>query len=379
MKRRKSKDMGLKKYKLGEYIGRSTANNHSLKYKEDLIVGVTSEGVFSLPKGNVQGVDLKPYKIVNNGDFVYNPSRFDLGSIAYRTEGLCIVSHLYQIFHLNEKGKEMIDPIWLFIYLRRNEFRREVTFRNFGSQRPEFNFNDLSDIELPLPSITQQRKYVDVYLALQNNLAAYQSKVEELKLVCDGYIEELRRKMPCKKIGEYIVESSTKNSDNKIKEVRSVSVTKEFKLTNAKVNKNELRNYLIVRPKEIAFVQTTGNEKVLAFAYNDYDYPVVVSSVDKVFGSKDEDTLDLQYLSLFLSRKEFDRYARFNSWGSAREVFTMDDMNDVEIPIPDISVQREIVNIHKCYIERQRIAAQLKEKLNILCPILIKGSIETSN
>lgn len=371
--------MGLKKYKLGEYIERSTANNHSLKYKEDLIVGVTSEGVFSLPKGNVQGVDLKPYKIVNNGDFVYNPSRFDLGSIAYRTEGLCIVSHLYQIFHLNEKGKEMIDPIWLFIYLRRNEFRREVTFRNFGSQRPEFNFNDLSDIELPLPSIEQQRKYVDVYLALQNNLAAYQSKVEELKLVCDGYIEELRRKMPCKKIGEYIVESSTKNSDNKIKEVRSVSVTKEFKLTNAKVNKNELRNYLIVRPKEIAFVQTTGNEKVLAFAYNDYDYPVVVSSVDKVFGSKDEDTLDLQYLSLFLSRKEFDRYARFNSWGSAREVFTMDDMNDVEIPIPDISVQREIVNIHKCYIERLRIAAQLKEKLNILCPILIKGSIETSN
>ena len=367
--------MMMKKYKLGEYIERSTANNHSLKYKEDLIVGVTSEGVFSLPKGNVQGVDLKPYKIVNNGDFVYNPSRFDLGSIAYRTEGLCIVSHLYQIFHLNEKGKEMIDPIWLFIYLRRNEFRREVTFRNFGSQRPEFNFNDLSDIELPLPSIEQQRKYVDVYLALQNNLAAYQSKVEELKLVCDGYIEELRRRSPCEKIAEYIIESNTKNSDNKIKEVRSVSVTKEFKLTNAKVNKNELRNYLVVRPKEIAFVQTTGNEKVLAFAYNDQEYPVVVSSVDKVFKSKDENILDLQFLALYLSRKEFDRYARFNSWGSAREVFTMNDMNDVEIPIPDISVQREIVNIHKCYIERQRIADALKEQINNICPILIRGSL----
>lgn len=371
--------MGLKKYKLGEYIERSTANNHSLKYKEDLIVGVTSDGVFSSPKGNVDGVDLKPYKIVNNGDFVYNPSRFDLGSIAYRTEGLCIVSHLYQIFHLNDKGKEKIDPIWLFIYLRRDEFKREITFRNFGSQRPEFNFNDLSDIELPLPSIEQQRKYVQVYLALQNNLAAYQSKVDELKLVCDGYIEELRRQLPSRRIGEYIVESNTKNSDNRIKEVRSVSVTKEFKLTNAKVNKNELRNYLVVRPKEIAFVQTTGNEKVLAFAYNDQEYPVVVSSVDKVFKSKDENILDLQFLSLYLSRKEFDRFARFNSWGSAREVFTMDDMNDVAIPIPDISVQREIVNIHKCYIERQRIAEALKEQLNRLCPILIKGSLQSNN
>jgi type I restriction enzyme S subunit len=276
---------------------------------------------------------------------------------------------------LNEKGKEKIDPIWLFIYLRRKEFRREVTFRNFGSQRPEFNFNDLSEIVLPLPSIEQQRKYVDVYLALQNNLAVYQSKADELKLVCDGYIEELRRKMKCERIGTYIVESNVKNSDNKIKEVRSVSVTKEFKLTNAKVNKKELSNYLVVRPKEIAFVQTTGNEKVLAFAYNDYDYPVVVSSVDKVFCSKDENVLDLQYLSLFLSRKEFDRYARFNSWGSAREVFTMDDMNDVEIPIPDIKVQRQIVNIHKCYIERQRIAEALKEQIKNICPVLIRGSL----
>ena len=372
--------MAMKRYRLGDFIERSTANNRNLKYKEDLIVGVTSDGVFSTPKGNVNGVDLTPYKIVSNGDFVYNPSRFDLGSIAYRTEGLCIVSHLYQIFHLNEKGKEKIDPIWLFIYLRRKEFRREVTFRNFGSQRPEFNFNDLSEIVLPLPSIQQQRKYVDVYLALQSNLATYQSKADELKLVCDGYIEELRRKMKCERIGTYIVESNVKNSDNKIKEVRSVSVTKEFKLTNAKVNKNELSNYLVVRPKEIAFVQTTGNEKVLAFAYNDYDYPVVVSSVDKVFGSKDENVLDLQYLSLFLSRKEFDRYARFNSWGSAREVFTMDDMNDVEIPIPDIKVQQEIVNIHKCYIERQRIADSLKEQINNICPVLIRGSLlETDN
>lgn len=367
--------MAMRKYKLGDFIERSTANNRKLNYKEDLIVGVTSDGVFSTPKGNVNGVDLTPYKIVNNGDFVYNPSRFDLGSIAYRTEGLCIVSHLYQIFYLNEKGKEKIDPIWLFIYLRRKEFRREVTFRNFGSQRPEFNFNDLSEIELPLPSIEQQRKYVDVYLALQNNLATYQSKVDELKLVCDGYIEDLRRKMTSERIGTYIVESNVKNSDNKIKEVRSVSVTKEFKLTNAKVNKNELSNYLVVCPKEIAFVQTTGNEKVLAFAYNDYDYPVVVSSVDKVFGSKDENVLDLQYLSLFLSRKEFDRYARFNSWGSAREVFTMDDMNDVEIPIPDIKIQRQIVNIHKCYIERQRIAEALKEQLKNISPVLIRGSL----
>lgn len=371
--------MGLTKYKLGDFIERSTANNHALRYTEELIVGVTSEGVFSVPKGDVNGVDLTPYKIVNNGDFVYNPSRFDLGSIAYRSEGLCIVSHLYQIFHLNEQGKKHIDPFWLYIYLRRQEFRREVTFRNFGSQRPEFNFNDLCDIELPLPSIDEQRKFVEVYHALQNNLAIYQSKVDELKLVCDGYIENLRKCYPLQRIGDYILEVNEKNTGNKYKEVRSVSVSKEFKLTNAKVNKNELGGYLIVKPGEIAFVQTTGNEKVLAYAYNDLSFPVVVSAVDRVFKSKDKGVLDLQYLALFLSRKEFDRYARFNSWGSAREVFSMDDMNEVSIPIPAISIQRQIVNIHKCYLERQRIANSLKEQIKAICPILIKGSLETAN
>lgn len=378
MKRRKSKAMGLSKYKLGEYIERSTANNHSLKYKEDLIVGVTSDGVFSLPKGNVQGVDLKPYKIVNNGDFVYNPSRFDLGSIAYRTEGLCIVSHLYQIFHLNEKGKEMIDPIWLFIYLRRNEFRREVTFRNFGSQRPEFNFNDLSDIELPLPSIEQQRKYVDVYLALQNNLAAYQSKVEELKLVCDGYLDKLKVENEKMKIGEFLEVCDERNSEGTytLNNLRGVSIEKKFIATKADMAGVSLSPYIVVKPDYFVFVPVTSrNGEKITLAINDSDDTYIVSSAYTVFRVKDKQKLLPEYLFMYFNRPEFDRYARFNSWGSAREVFTMDDMNEVMIPIPDITVQREIVNIHKCYIERQRIAEALKEQLKNICPVLIRGSL----
>lgn len=291
----------------------------------------------------------------------------------YNGEEPIIVSPAYTTFEVTRE--DLVLSEYFFMLFLSKEKDRLGAFCSDGSIRSNLDWERFCDFDITLPTIEQQRKYVNIYLALQNNLAVYQSKVEELKLVCDGYIEELRRKMPCERIGTYIVESNVKNSDNKIKEVRSVSVTKEFKLTNAKVNKNELSNYLVVRPKEIAFVQTTGNEKVLAFAYNDYDYPVVVSSVDKVFGSKDENVLDLQYLSLFLSRKEFDRYARFNSWGSAREVFTMDDMNDVEIPIPDIKVQRQIVNIHKCYIERQRIADALKEQINNICPVLIRGSL----
>lgn len=64
--------------RLGDYITRSTANNRDLKYGANLIEGVTNEGVFSTPKGNLLDIDLQPYKIVQNGAFVYNPSRLDL-------------------------------------------------------------------------------------------------------------------------------------------------------------------------------------------------------------------------------------------------------------------------------------------------------------
>lgn len=365
--------MGLSKYKLGELI---TQRREKYDGKETLQSwGVSREG-FIRPKQ--EDADTSIYNVFYRNDFVFNPARMELNSIALNSfYNKAICSSLYEVFYVTRE--DIVLPEYLNMFIKRDEFARRCWYEAIGSARNYFRVGDLSQFEIALPSIEQQRKYVDVYLALQNNLAAYQSKVDELKLVCDGYIEELRRKMPLKEIGIFITESIIKNTDNSIKEVRSVSVTKEFKLTNAKVNKSELSNYLVVKPKEIAFVQTTGNEKVLAYAYNDYEYPVVVSSVDKVFASKDENVLDLQYLSLFLSRKEFDRYARFNSWGSAREVFTMEDMNNVAIPIPVISIQREIVNIHKCYIERQRIAAQLKEQLNQLCPILIKGSLGNNN
>lgn len=367
--------MGLINIRLGDYIERSTQNNKDLEYGTDLIVGVNSQGIFTVPKGNTDGVDLKPYKIVNNGAFVYNPTRLELGSIAYRTEGLCIVSHLYMVFYLTDEGKKIIDPMWLYIYFRRAEFCREVTFRNFGSQRPEFNFNDMSDIIVPLPDIKIQRKYVDIYNAMIVNQQSYERGLEDLKLVCDAYIEDLRRQIPCEAIGSYIERHDVRNGPNGTKNVMGVSTTKEFREPTSKVNRNELANYKVVKPRQISFVQTTHNEKVFAYAFNNTDEDIVVTSVNEVF-SVDEDKLLPEYLSMFFNRTEFDRYARFHSWGSARETFTWDDLIKVEIPIADITVQKSIADIYKVYKDRKGINEKLKAKIKDICPILIKGSIE---
>ena len=367
--------MALTNIRLGDYIERSTANNSDLKYGEELITGVNSSGVFASPKGSTLGVNLKPYKIVNNGAFVYNPTRLNLGSLAYRTEGLCIVSHLYMIFYLTEEGKKIIDPQWLYIYFHRDEFKREVTFRNFGSQRPEFNFNDMSDIIVPLPDIDTQRKYVGIYNAMISNQQCYECGLEDLKLTCDAYIEDLRRKIPCEEIGPYITRVDVRNGENGTKNVMGVSTSKEFREPTSKVNRNELANYKVVKPRQISFVQTTHNEKVFCNAFNNTDEDIVVTSVNEVFYTN-ENYLLPEYLVMFFNRTEFDRYARFHSWGSARETFTWDDLIKVKIPIADINIQKDIVDIFTVYKERKSINDRLKSQIKDICPVLIKGSIE---
>ena len=371
--------MGLTNIRLGDYIERSTINNKDLKYRVDLIVGVNSQGVFATPKGNTDGVDLKPYKIVENGAFVYNPTRLELGSIAYRTEGLCIVSHLYMVFYLTDEGKEIIDPMGLYIYFRRSEFCREVKFRNFGSQRPEFNFNDMSDIVIPLPDIEIQKKYVDVYNAMLENQKSYESGLDDLKLGCDAYIEELRKELPHKKLGNYISLCDEKNDDLEygLDAVRGISIEKRFIYTKANMEGVSLKPYAVVKPDEFAYVTVTSrNGEKISLARNNSDEAYICSSSYIVFKVDDTNTLLPAYLSMLFERSEFNRYSRFNSWGSARETFDWEEMKNVLIPIPNIEIQQDIVNIFEAYNIRRDINEKLKAQIKDICPILIKGSIE---
>ena len=359
--------MALTKYKLGDLI-----KQRREKYdgNEELQSWGVSRDGFIRPKQ--EDADTSIYNVFYHNDFVFNPARMELNSIALNTSyDKAICSSLYEVFYVTRE--DIVLPEYLNMFIKREEFARRCWYEAIGSARNYFRVGDLSQFDITLPSIEEQRKYVDVYLSLQENLAAYQSKVEELKLVCDGYIEELRRKIPCEKIVDYIERYSEKNIDKAIDDVVGLSTEKRFRVAQSRVNRNELGGYKIVHPLDIAYVPTTDTWKVLAFAVNHFGKDVVVSPIYEVFKTKGK--LESDYLAIWLKREEFDRYARYNSWGSARENFTFEEMQNVAIPIPDISVQREIVNIHKCYIERQRIAEALKEQLKNICPVLIRGSL----
>lgn len=367
--------MGLNK--LGQYIKTCDLRNTEGELGEDSVVGISTQKMMIKTKANLDGVNLSSYKLLPPSCFAYvadTSRRGDKISLCFNnTEDTFLVSSITTIFSITDEEKLNAD--YLFMYFNRPEFDRYSRYNSWGSARETLDWSEMCAIEIDLPPLAIQQKYVDVYNAMIANQQCYERGLEDLKLVCDAYIEELRRKMPSEKIGPYIVRHDIRNSDNKIKNVKGVSTSKEFREPTSKVNRNELANYKIVRPRQISFVQTTHNEKVFAYAFNNTNEDIVVTSVNEVF-SVNENKLLPEYLSAFFNRTEFDRYARFHSWGSARETFTWNDLIDVEIPIPSIEIQQSIVNIYKVYLQRKAINERLKEQIKSICPILIKGSLE---
>ena len=113
----------------------------------------------------------------------------------------------------------------------------------------------------------------------------------------------------------------------------------------------------------------------MSLGINTSEQAVLVSSISCVFRIIDEEVLLPEYLYLWFCRPEFDRYARFNSWGSAREAFSFEDMKRVKVPLPPIDVQRAIVNIYKCANEAKQIAEEADKLSRAVCPALLQHII----
>lgn len=372
----------VKWVKLGKYITPRNERNSDLRYGVELIEGVNSDGEFQPTKAVTEGIDLKPYKAVWPGDIVYNPSRLNIGSLAFREKGMCIVSHLYQVFHIKDKYKNILLPEYLLVWFSRDEFSRIVDYYNYGSQRAEFNLKKLGELIIPLPSPEEQQKVVNVWKACREIKEQNEAKAAPLMQLCQSYIQELKHKYPAQEIGPYITECNERNTGCKYGEefVRGLATSKGMIDTKAKLEGVSLNSYKIVRPKEIAYVPDTSRrgDKV-SLGMNDTDQSFLVSSISCVFMTKDEETLSPEFLYLWLCRPEFDRYARFHSWGSAREAFSFEDMKRTEVPLPPIDVQRAIVNIYKCANEAKQIAEEADKLSRAVCPVLLQHVIHNMN
>lgn len=369
--------MALSKIKIGKLI---TLNNIKNTDGLDLpFYGINKDKEFMPTVAATDSLDSKTYKIMTKGRFVFSGMQTGRDKCIriglYENEFDALISPAYTTFEVTSNE---ILPEYLFMIFKSSEMDRYGAFLSDGSIRSNLDWDVFCNIELEIPSIDIQRKYVAVYKALLHNLEVYQSKLDDIKFVCDAYVEDLRRNMACEKLGKYLRQSMDVNRDRfNVDSVRGISIKKEFIYTKADMTNVSLNPYLVVRPNYFAYVPITSrNGDKISLALNTSQETYIVSSSYLVFYITDIQKLSPKYLFLFLSRSEFDRYARYNSWGSAREAFEWDALGDLEIPIPDIKIQNSIVSIHNSLTKRMEIVERLKILINDICPILVNGAIK---
>ena len=176
-------------------------------------------------------------------------------------------------------------------------------------------------------------------------------------------------KVEWRRLGEFIEECDERNEDGAfgVDAVRGISISKAVINTKADMAGVSLLPYKLFKPNEFCVVTVTSrNGGKISLARNEEDNTYIVSSSYVVFRVK-SDGLMPEYLSLLFGRSEFDRYARFNSWGSAREVFGYADMARVEIPVPSIDVQRNVVETWQGLRKMKEENEKLVEPLLALC------------
>lgn len=359
--------------KIGKFIREVDQRNENSKVT--LLRGVSTRKVLIESVANMSGVSLHNYKIAKKGQFVYvadTSRRAEKIAIALNVEETCIVSSIYTVFETDEN---YLLPEFLFIWFNRSEFDRFTRFHSWGSARETFNWDDMCNVEIPIPHIDEQRKYVALYKGILSNQKAYESSLNDLQLICDTYIEDLIKNEPSKILGDYIQQADERNNDLKISNLLGISVNKVFMPSKANQNGLSLSNYKVVKERQFGYVSVTSrNGEKISIALLE-GKTGVVSSTYTVFEVKDVNVLLPEYLFLFFKRPEFDRYARFHSWGSARENFNWEDMCNIKLPIPDIKIQEAIVTIYHTLETRKRINEQLKASIKPICPVLMRGVV----
>lgn len=187
-----------------------------------------------------------------------------------------------------------------------------------------------------------------------------------------------------KRLGNYIREVDVRNRDLKVTKLLGVSISKEFMPSIANTIGTDMSSYKVVEPRQFVYIADTSRRgDKIAIALLEEDNKIIVSSIYTVFEVKDKQELLPEYLMMWFRRPEFDHYARFKSHGSAREIFSWEEMCDVELPVPSIVQQQKIVSEYEAVTRRirlnERIIAKLEETAQALYRKMFVDGIDKKN
>lgn len=360
--------------RIGDYI--EVYDRKNTEGKPYPFFGINKDKTFMPTVADTNELDNTKYKVVEKGVFVFSGMQTGrdvcIRIAVYDKENPILVSPAYTTFKVKDP-KEII-PDYLFLHFNRSESDRYGWFLSDGSIRSNLDWDRFCDIEIPLPPPEVQQELVDTYNGIKAIAEQNEALFQRLSAACHAYIVDCRAKYDAVSLGEYIEQCDERAGSNyTVDDVIGISTDKKFIDTKANMSGVSINSYKVVKPLEFAYVADTSRRgDKIALALNDSDKPVLVSSIYTAFRCKDTNQLLPQYLFMLLNRNEFDRYARFNSWGSARETFDWNEMCRVEIPLPGPKVQEAIVDLFNCADRAKRIASEARARLKTLCPALVQ-------
>ena len=366
--------------KLKNYIKQSDIRNVDEKYDASYVKGISTSKAFIDTKANLEGVSMKNYKIVMPGQFAYVPDtsrRGDKISLAYNnTLDPILVSSISCVFEVISESELLAD--FLFVYFNRTEFDRLARFNSWGTARETFSWDDLCDLEIPVPDLQTQKNCINAFYGMLNEISELDKSIELIVKMSTAYQDHLYKSCDRQVIARYIEEIDKRNIDDEytIESVRGISTLKEFITTKANMNGVSVSNYKMVEPCCFAYVSDTSRRgDKISLAFNNSSETYIVSSITTTFQVKKEcrNKILPEYLFMYLKQPEFDRYARYNSWGSARETITWDDFGKLSIPVPDVKVQKKMVSLFEVYDEMKKIKDEIQSIKDNICSVMISG------
>lgn len=342
----------------------------------DNISGINIQKRF-MPSKN-SGSNTSNYKIVGHNQFACNlmhVGRDEKIPIALNFDNQeIVVSPAYTVFRVIDTSIVNID--YLNMIFTSSEFDRHAWFCTDASIRGNLDWERFLDIQLDLPPLHVQEKYVAVYKSMLDNQKSYETGLEDLKLVCDAELDAFKIICPSMPAKNLFNEIDKRNSDNKLSEVLGININKEF--MPSKATSEKLNRYKIIEKNQFAYSSMqTGRDETIRIALYSQDTPSLVSPAYSVL---ETNSLVLpEYIMMWFSRTEMDRYGWFLSDSSIRANLDLKRFYEIEIPVPPLQSQQCIVDIYNAYITRKEINDKLKQQIKDICPILIAGAIKEAS
>ncbi|WP_226929893.1 restriction endonuclease subunit S [Hymenobacter siberiensis] len=370
----------MKFERIGSHVRLIDVRNKDLAVTN--LLGVNVAKKFMPSVANTSGVDLSKYKIIKRNQFAANVMHVGrdarLPVALYDEVRLSIVSPAYMTFEVIDEAELL--PEYLMLQFSRTELDRLSWYYCDSSVRGGLEWDRLCDIEIPVPSINEQHKYVSLYRSLISNQKTYEESLLHLQFICNIYLETLTDKKLLQSIGSIIESVDRRNVDGQVKNLLGVNIKKRFMPSKANVPESSLSNYKIISNGIFAAnIMHVGRDEMLPVSLYQSDIKAIVSPAYKTFKVKQDVEVLPEFLMLWFHRTEFDRLAWFYCDSSVRGGLDWDRFLEIEVPIPDKDIQEAIVTIYHTLQTRKNINEQLKNSLKLLSPVLMKGISDKCN